>query len=99
MTNIKQCPHTFLGTLADPLKVKIIFTLIGASRTVSELCKELKEEQSKISHALKAMRLCSIVSFEKKGKGRIYSVNKKILPIFKLVADYEKKFCKICRRR
>jgi len=99
MAKSKQCPHTFLGTLADPLKVRIIFVLINANKTVSELCKELKGEQSKISHALKALRLCSIVDFEKKGKERVYSLNKEVLPIFKLVADYEKKFCKVCKRK
>lgn len=87
--------HLFFGNLASPLRVEIISALQAKKMSVSELSKEIKVEQSKLSHALAGLRGCKIVDVEQKGKERIYSLNKKtIVPILRLIDEHAKNFCK-----
>ena len=90
--------YLFFGNLANPLKIDIISLLKEKDRSVLELVEELNEEQSKISHALKSMKNCSIVNVKQEGKKRIYSLNKEtILPMLKIIDKHENKFCKKCK--
>jgi DNA-binding transcriptional ArsR family regulator len=86
----------FFQTLSNPLRVAIISSLEKSPKSVNELAKDLKVEQSKLSHALKAMSTCHIVEAEQKGKQRIYSVNKNILPILKMINKHGCECCKKC---
>lgn len=87
--------YIFFGNLANPLKIGIVTLLKEKNKCVSEMTKELGVEQSKLSHALKSLRKCNIVLVEKKGKQRVYSLNKKtILPILEIIDRHEKEFCK-----
>ena len=88
----------FFQTLSNSLRVNIISSLVKKPKSVNELAKDLKVEQSKLSHALKALSICHIVEAEQKGKQRIYSVNKTILPILKLINKHGCKHCKICKK-
>ncbi len=69
---------------------------------VSEISEELKVERSNVSHALDALRKCSLVNFKKQGKQMIYAINDTPLmhktgdSIFKIVEDHKKEFCKDC---
>ena len=91
--------HIFFSKLANKLKMDILTSLQEKDKSVQELSKDLDVEQSKLSHALKTLRCCNIVLVEKKGKKRIYSVNKKtISPILKLIDEHEK-CCKCCEFR
>jgi len=86
--------HIFFRNLANPLKVNIISLLKEKNSSVSELAEELKEEQSKISHALASLNHCNIVESKQKGKNRIYSLNKKtILPMLNLIDKHKCKYC------
>ena len=92
--------HIFFTKLANPLKIGIITELKRKEQGVSELSKGLNVEQSKLSHALSSLKFCKIVHDKKKGKEKIYSLNKEtILPILKIIDEHEKKFCKCCCRR
>ena len=87
--------YMFFGNLANPLKIEIITLLKEKDMCVLEIAKELGIEQSKLSHALKSLRDCSIVLVERKGKKRLYSLNKKtILPMLEIIDSHEKEFCK-----
>jgi ArsR family transcriptional regulator, zinc-responsive transcriptional repressor len=89
--------HKFFSNLANPLKIKIILCLRESSKSVSELVKCIGEEQTNISHCLKALRECNIVNFEKKGKERVYSLNKNTIePMLKLIDKHAKTQCKEC---
>lgn len=89
--------YIFFGNLANPLKIAIISALKEKSRSVLELANEIKVEQSKLSHALSSLKKCNIVQVTKRGKKRIYSLNKKtILPILKIIDEHEKEFCGKC---
>lgn len=86
----------FFTNLANPLKIKIITALKGRGKgsSVGELSKKLKVEQSKISHALTLLKRCKIVNVNKKGKQRIYSLNKRtIIPMLKMIDEHSRCFC------
>ncbi len=86
--------HIFFRNLANPLKIKIISVLKDKESSVGDLSYELNVEQSKISHALALLKKCNIVDVEKKGKERIYSLNKKtIIPLLKMIDEHSKSYC------
>ena len=86
--------HIFFSNLANPLRIEIISALMNGKKSVGELEKEIKEEQSKLSHALASLRKCNLVNSERKGKVKIYSLNKKtLIPILKLIDVHAKTFC------
>ena len=86
--------HIFFGNLSNKLKVDIISELKSRERSVLELASKLNVEQSKLSHALAALRCCSIVNVKQVGKKRVYSLNKEtVLPILKLIDKHEAKYC------
>ena len=90
--------YIFFGNLANPLKVEIISELKENEMSVLELAKKLDVEQSKLSHALKSLKHCSIVNVKQEGKKRIYSLNKEtILPMLEIIDKHESKFCKECK--
>ncbi len=90
--------HIFFRNLANPLKMRIISALREKENSVNELSKNLKIEQSKVSHALTTLKCCNIVKVKQKGKQRIYFLNKNtIVPMLKLIDKHAKTFCKgIC---
>ena len=96
--NKKSCEATyniFFTNLANPLKIGIILTLRKKDKNVSEIVKELGVEQSKVSHALKLLKNCNIVNVKRKGKERVYSLNKEtILPMLELIDQHSSLYCK-----
>lgn len=96
--------HIFFNNLANPLKIDIILSLKNKEKSVTNLSKNLRVEQSKISHALASLRCCNIVKVKQKGKQRIYFLNKKtIIPMLKLIEKHAsthcKKGCQFCLRK
>jgi DNA-binding transcriptional ArsR family regulator len=80
--------------LANPLKMKIILLLRNKEMNVSKIVKELKTDQSKVSHALKSLRECKILLTKKSGKEKIYYLNKKtIIPILKIIEKHVLCYC------
>ena len=86
--------HIFFSNLSNPLRISIITSLKEKEKNVTELSKELKVEQSKISHALKNLKGCKIVDVKQRGKERIYSLNKKtIVPMLNLIDKHASTYC------
>ncbi len=93
--------YIFFSILANKLRMDIVTTLKECPKNVSEISTLLNVEQSKISHALKSLKGCNIVTVKQKGKQRIYSLNKKtIFPILKLIDKHAKTYCqdKCCNK-
>ncbi|MDP3027278.1 MAG: metalloregulator ArsR/SmtB family transcription factor [Nanoarchaeota archaeon] len=88
--------HVFFRKLSNPLRIKIITSLDEKPKSVNELIEDLKVEQSKLSHALRELRECNIVMVQKKGKQRVYSLSKSIIPILRLIECHSKN-CAKCR--
>jgi DNA-binding transcriptional ArsR family regulator len=84
----------FFETFGNKTRIKIIGLLKNKESSVNDICLNLNEEQSKISHNLKILARCNIVNVKKEGKKRIYSLNKEtILPILNFVDIHVKKNC------
>jgi DNA-binding transcriptional ArsR family regulator len=97
--------YAFFNNLANPLRIKIIYSLKNDEKNVGQIVKEIKEEQSKVSHALSSLKKCNLVTMRKAGKIRLYALNKKTLhPLFKIIEDHtiegcgnNCKQCNICK--
>ena len=90
----------FFETLGTGLKIKILYELKNGSLSVNDLSKQLNQERSKVSHALKSLLECCFVSVKKKGRERIYSLNTDtIIPLLSIVEKHVKKYCKVCKRK
>ena len=88
--------HVFFAKLSNKIRIDIISSLEEKSKSVMELSNELGIEQSKLSHALSELKKCNIVNFEQKGKQKIYSLSKTIVPILKLIKCHSKGCGKCC---
>jgi DNA-binding transcriptional ArsR family regulator len=88
--------HVFFSNLASPLRVDIISALNEKEgECVSELSERLRVEQSKLSHALSALKKCNLVDSKRKGKRKIYFLNKStMIPILKIIDRHAKYHCK-----
>ena len=89
--------HIFFSKLSNPLRISIVTELEENPMSVMELSQKLEIEQSKLSHALGELRECNIVQVEQKGKKRIYSLSKTIIPILRLIKCHSKGCCAKCR--
>lgn len=79
----------FFGTLADPTKLTIIKMLEKKPKNVSELCNELKMEQSCVSHNLRKLKELGFVVVTPQGKERVYSLDMRVIkPLLKLVKNH-----------
>ena len=87
----------FFTNLANKVNVEIILLLKERPLNVKKITELTGKEQSAISHNLRRMYNCSIVKVKKKGRERIYSLNKEfILPILNLVDEHAVNNCKRC---
>jgi len=88
-------------TLANPLRIQIITALTNRPMSVSELSDALGVERSKVSHALRTLKKCSFVGYNKKGRANIYFLTKSVLNsvkvrgnIFEVIRVHVEKHCK-----
>jgi DNA-binding transcriptional ArsR family regulator len=90
--------YPFFEMLSTPLRIEIIKLLQDKkSLTVTQICEALHQEQSKISHNLKRMAMCNVLSVNPKKNFRFYSLNKdSIVPILKIIDKHVNIYCKTC---
>jgi DNA-binding transcriptional ArsR family regulator len=63
-----------LKALADENRLAILLTLAEGARSVVDLTEELGLSQTLVSHHLKALRECHLVSVAAKGRSNVYSM-------------------------
>ena len=86
--------YRFFNNLANPTRLAAVEQLMEKPMSVNELATALGQEQSMISHNLKPLLECNLITIEKKGKKHIYSVNQETLkPIFEAIQNHAQKFC------
>ena len=68
--------HLCFETLANQLRIQIIRELEKQPLTVGEIAEKTHAEQSRVSHSLQMLKLCSYVDSETKGKERVYFLKK-----------------------
>jgi DNA-binding transcriptional ArsR family regulator len=91
---LSETCYVFFKVLANPTRLAILEVLRDKPRSVTEIARSLKQEQSMISHNLKPLEKCRFVFSERKEKQRIYSLNKETAePLFKLFDHHAQKYC------
>lgn len=92
--SLTQTCHRFFTNLANPTRLAALEQLMQKPQSVNELADTLGQEQSMISHNLKPLLQCNIISIEKQGRKHIYTVNQETLnPIFNAIKNHAEKFC------
>ena len=93
--------YLFFDTISNKTRMSIIESLLGGDKSVNEICSDIKEEQSKVSHSLRRLMECNFLNVKKEGKKRIYSLNQEtVVPILRLVDKHVSKFCdKSCLKK
>jgi DNA-binding transcriptional ArsR family regulator len=86
--------HHFFTNLANPTRLAAIEQLIQKPMSVTELAATLRQEQSMISHNIKPLLDCNILTSHREGKKHILTVNlETIAPIFEAIENHAQKFC------
>ncbi|MEM3671352.1 MAG: metalloregulator ArsR/SmtB family transcription factor [Thermoprotei archaeon] len=80
--------------LANPTRMQILNLLKERGRmNVTQICIELGLEQTNVSHNLRCLTFCGLVSASREGKSRIYSINEEtMLPLLKIVDEHLRKY-------
>ncbi|MGD6851177.1 MAG: ArsR/SmtB family transcription factor [Candidatus Bathyarchaeia archaeon] len=92
--SLNQICYRFFTNLANPTRLAAIEQLLKQPLSVGELAAALGQEQSMISHNLKPLLTCNIITIHREGKKHIYTVNTEtIAPIFAAIENHAQKFC------
>ncbi|MDD4049784.1 MAG: metalloregulator ArsR/SmtB family transcription factor [Candidatus ainarchaeum sp.] len=93
--------YYFFTVISNETRWKIINSLYASDKFVTDICKDINEEQSKVSHNLKILLECNVVFSQRQGKYIKYSLNKKtIKPLIKILNDHMRDFCDgKCKRK
>ncbi len=80
----------FFQALANQTRMRVLHLLAAkGSMNVSEICSELALEQTHVSHSLKCLTFCGLVTSNREGKSKIYSINgQTALPLLKIVDNH-----------
>jgi DNA-binding transcriptional ArsR family regulator len=91
---LTQTCHRFFTNLANPTRLATLEQLMQKPQSVTELATTLGQEQSMISHNLKPLLECNLITIQKQGKKHIYAANQETLrPIFTAIENHAQKFC------
>jgi DNA-binding transcriptional ArsR family regulator len=91
---LTQICYRFFTNLANPTRLAILEQLIQKPQSVNELSAALNQEQSMISHNIKPLLDCNIITSHQQGKKHILTANQEtILPIFQAIQNHAQKFC------
>lgn len=92
--NLSETCHLFFSTLSNPTRLGILELLREAQKNVTQLAEALNQEHSMISHNLQPLIRCCFVFVERKGKERVYLLNKEVMePLFKIFVHHAEKYC------
>src|SRR5712692_2976126 len=79
--------------LSNNVRLRLINSLVERERTVSELCRDTDEEQTRVSHELRCLVVCGLVNYRRDGRMIEYSLNKRtVLPILAAAEKLVEKF-------
>ena len=86
--------YGFFSTLANPTRLAILEALSKSDMSVTQLANALGQEQSMVSHNLRPLERCKFVYFERRGKLKIYSLNRDTVEtLFHAVENHAQNHC------
>src|SRR5208337_2822577 len=88
--------YMFFKVLANPTRLGILEALQKDSRSVTEIAKILKQEQSMISHNLEPLQQCKFVFSARSEKQRVYWRSRETRgPLFELFDYHAQEDCPV----
>lgn len=91
---LSQTCHRFFSTMANPTRLAALERLMNGPMNVSQLAEALNQEQSMVSHNLRPLVACRFVHVERRGRERVYSLNRETVEaLFGIVANHAEKYC------
>ena len=85
--------YRFFTNLSNP-RLAVLEKLMDRPMSVNELATTIGQEQSMVSHNLKPLLACNLITIQRQGKKHIYTANQETLsPIFASIQNHAKKFC------
>ncbi|MDG6926533.1 MAG: helix-turn-helix transcriptional regulator [Nitrososphaerota archaeon] len=84
----------FFQAMSNSARMQILNLLRENGRmSVTQICSGLGMEQTHVSHNLRCLAFCGLVTASREGKSRIYSINgETILPLLKIVDEHLRKY-------
>ncbi len=84
----------FFGTLVSESRLRIINVLRKGKKNVSGIIKELKMDQTSVSHNLSRLKQCGFVDSKRNGKFVYYELNEKTInPLMDLIDKHMSRHC------
>ena len=84
----------FFETLANPLRMRILLATLREPMTVKEITSDVREEQSKVSHALNVLKSCHLVRLRVQGREHRYEANHEtVVPLLRLADAHSCRNC------
>lgn len=91
---LSETCYRFFSNLANPTRLAALESLMDGPMNVTDLAESLGQGQSMVSHNLRPLVECRFVQVERRGKERIYSVNRETMDVlFRVVENHARKFC------
>ena len=87
----------FLKCIGEPTRLRILKLLASGEKCVCEITGSLGREQSSISHHLKALRKCNIVTSRQEAKNIYYKLTDPRLALFVLTGESIIKDLPLCQ--
>ncbi len=97
-TELKQPYNQFFGTMANQYRIEIIEALNKGPKNVTQICKATNFLQPTVSHNMKRLLECGFVHVERKGRDKIFTLNKNtIKPLLDIMHKHMRDYCcKVC---
>lgn len=91
---MSEACYKFFSTLANPTRLAVLERLMDGSMNVTDLARELNQEQSMVSKNLKPLSDCRFVNVEQYGREGRYSVNNETVEtILKTLESHSENYC------
>jgi DNA-binding transcriptional ArsR family regulator len=91
---LTQICYRFFSNLANPTRLAAIEQLMEKPMSVNDLAAALGQEQSMVSHNLKPLLECNLITIHREGKKHIYTANAEtISPILEAIENHALRFC------
>lgn len=88
-------PYSLLfQAFTNPSRMQILQVLREReSMNVTQISEEIGLEQTTVSHNLRCLAFCGLVTAKREGKARVYSLNKAtVLPMLDIARDHVRKY-------
>ncbi|MBI2664651.1 winged helix-turn-helix transcriptional regulator [Candidatus Woesearchaeota archaeon] len=83
---MKETPYKlFFRAVSNKTRCDIVSLLMKGPKSVTQLCRKLGFEQSRVSHNLKCLEMCGFVSGKYEGKSRVYSLTPEVMQVLNAI--------------